>query len=382
MNNSSSKPKIIRACTVSNSIGFVTGMIPELLKNFEVGILASPGEYWNSLDEYGDEVKRFEVAMERQISPWKDCKSLWKLIRIFQKERPDIVHSMTPKAGLLCMIAAWINRVPIRIHTFTGLVFPTAAGLKKKLLMFTDRVTCACASHIIPEGAGVRKDLLSNKITTKPIKVLGYGSCVGIDLNKFTSTHDTEIYSLKKGTLDTFKFITIGRIVGDKGINELVSAFKRIAKEFNAQLIVVGPYEKEDPLMPETIEEIENNPNIAAVGLQRDIRPWLQQAHCSILASYREGFPNVVIEAGAMGLPQIVTDINGANEIIVEGKNGTIVPPKDAEALYQAMKRMIEDTNWRHSMAINAREMIASRYDEKFVRKCLFDFYNEILTSK
>ncbi|WP_290069813.1 glycosyltransferase, partial [Muribaculum intestinale] len=137
--------KVIRACTVPQSIGFVVGMIPDLTKEYEVGVLSSPGEEWAMLDKYGDAVKRLEVPMERHISPLRDLRSLWRLVRVFRRERPDMVHSMTPKAGLLCMLAAWITRVPVRVHMFTGLVFPTATGLKRRILMATDRLTCACA---------------------------------------------------------------------------------------------------------------------------------------------------------------------------------------------------------------------------------------------
>jgi len=377
------KEKILRACTVPQSIGFVVGMIPDLTKEYEVGLLSSPGEEWAMLDKYGDAVKRLEVPMERHISPLRDLRSLWRLVRVFRRERPDMVHSMTPKAGLLCMLAAWITRVPVRVHMFTGLVFPTATGLKRRILMVTDRLTCACATHVLPEGEGVKRDLLDNGITRKPIKVLGYGNCRGIDLDRFDPTlPEIQAEAAKLRKPEVFTFIAIGRLVGDKGINELVAAFSRLNRELPAtRLILVGPQEKElDPLSPATLSEIESNPAIEAVGNQADVRPWLIAADCHVLASYREGFPNVVIEAGAMGLPQIVTDINGANEIIVEGKNGTIVPPRDSDALYQAMKRMINDPDWRPQLDANARQMIASRYEQGYVRRCLYDFYKEILS--
>lgn len=376
-----SKPKILRACTVSDSIGFVTGMIPDLLKEYELAVLASPGEYWSELDQFGYSVKRIEVPMERHISPVKDLKSLLKLIKVFRQEKPQMVHSMTPKAGLLCMIAAWVARVPRRVHTFTGLVFPTSTGLKRRILMATDWVTCACATHIIPEGEGVKHDLLSNKITNKPIKVLGFGNCRGIDLTKFNRSSEVMAKADELCDSKKFTFVVVGRIVGDKGINELVEAFVKLNREMPAtRLVLVGEYEPElDPLKPETHQEIERNPSIEAVGLQNDVRPWFAASDCAVLASYREGFPNVVIEAGAMGLPQIVTNINGANEIIVEGKNGTIISSKDADALYIAMKKMLTDEEWRQSLAENAREMIARRYEQSFVRQCLYDFYKEIL---
>lgn len=377
--------KILRACTVPQSIGFVVGMIPDLTKEYEVGVLSSPGEEWAMLDKYGDAVKRLEVPMERHISPLRDLRSLWRLVRVFRRERPDMVHSMTPKAGLLCMLAAWITRVPVRVHMFTGLVFPTATGLKRRILMATDRLTCACATHVLPEGEGVKRDLLDNGITRKPIKVLGYGNCRGIDLDRFDPTLpeiQAEAAKLRKSKV--FTFIAIGRLVGDKGINELVAAFSRLNRELPATcLILVGPQEKElDPLSPATLLEIESNPAIEAVGNQADVRPWLIAADCHVLASYREGFPNVVIEAGAMGLPQIVTDINGANEIIINGRNGVIVPPKNADAIHASMSRMATDPAFRSVLAANARPLIASRYEQSYVRRCLKEYYKEILNDR
>ena len=177
-----------------------------------------------------------------------------------------------------------------------------------------------------------------------------------------------------------FTFIAVGRLVGDKGINELVEAFVKLNKEYPYTcLVLVGSEEKElDPLKPETIKSIVECSFIDAVGSQSDVRPWFAASDVAVLASYREGFPNVVIEAGAMGLPQIVTDVNGSREIIKEGENGTIIPPKDSNALYEAMKRML-DADYRNSLAKNARKLIVSRYEQSYVRKCLCDFYDDII---
>ena len=379
------KNKIIRACTVPLSLGFIDGMIPEIQKRFQVGVLSSSGDQWKVLEKYGDSIYRYKIEMERHISPFKDLKSLVKTIKLFKKEKPEVVHSMTPKAGLICMIAGKIAKVPVRIHTFTGLVFPTSTGLKKKVLMASDWLTCACSTHIIPEGEGVKKDLLNNNITKKDIKVLGNGSCKGIDLVYFNPDNPeilAETKEIRSQFIDSsFVFISIGRLVGDKGINELVVAFNRLNKEYpNIKLILVGPEESElDPLAPSTLNTIEANANIITPGLQTDIRPWLAVADCAVLASYREGFPNVVLEAGAMGLPQIVTDINGANEIIEDGVNGLIVSPKDEEALYKAMKRIIEEKSLCEEMKSKAREIVASRYDKHFVTQKLLEFYDEII---
>lgn len=372
--------KIIRAVTSSKSLVFFIDTLPELMKRgYEVNVVSSKGPEIDAVELSGVQVNI--VEMERRISPVKDMKSLFHLVRLFRHLKPTMVHSMTPKAGLLCMMAAWLVRVPVRVHTFTGLVFPSVTGPKRGILMLTDWVTCACATHIIPEGEGVKRDLLNNNITNKDIRVLGYGNVRGIDLEHFSLNREVVAASYALRQEDVFTFISVGRLVGDKGINELVAAFKRLNKEIpKTRLILVGSYEHDlDPLEDKTINEINNNPAIEAVGQQSDVRPWFAAADCAVLASYREGFPNVVIEAGAMGLPQIVTDINGANEIIIQDENGAIVPPKNSDALLVEMKRMVQDEAWRNMLAANARGMIASRYEQSYVHKCLYDFYDQIL---
>lgn len=375
------KPKIIRASTIGMSLDiFCNGMLRELSEKYEVIALSSPDVYLENVRQR-EGVRCIEVPMERQISLFKDIVSLWRLYRVFRKEKPQMVHSLTPKAGLLCMMAGWLARVPVRIHTFTGLVFPTAKGLKKQILMATDRLTCACATHIIPEGEGVRSDLLDNKITSKPLKVLGYGNIRGIDLDVYNpDSVDAQRLPDDEVPSPSVTFISVGRLVGDKGINELVEAFVRLNGENpNSRLVLVGPEEHDlDPLKPETLNAIRTNPVIHSVGFQKDIRPWMKSSDVAILASYREGFPNVVIEAGAMGLAQIVTDINGAREIVVDGENGLIVPPRDTESLYLAMKRLMSAEE-RSKLSDKAREMIATRFEQGFVRKCLYDFYSEVL---
>lgn len=374
------KDKIIRATTVPLSLDvFCNGMLKELSEKYEVVAVSSPEK---ELDIVGERegVRTIAVNMSRHISLLNDCKSLWNLFCVFRKEKPRMVHSMTPKAGLLCMVAAWMARVPLRVHTFTGLVFPTATGITKRILMFTDWLTCACATHIIPEGEGVKNDLLNNGITKKTLKVLGYGNVRGIDLVRYDRTPEVEDAAKKIRKEGVVTFVTIGRLVGDKGINEVVEAFVKLNNENpSTRLILVGPEEKElDPLKPQVLDMISKCPAIEAVGMQKDVRPWFAASDVAILASYREGFPNVVIEAGAMGLPQIVTDINGAREIIVDGKNGVIIPPKDSVSLYEAMKKMM-DPEYRQSLAKEARIMVSERFEQSFVRKCLYDFYDSIM---
>lgn len=375
--------KIIRACTVSQSLGFVRGMLPYLCSKYEVVLLSSPGPRMDEIIEK-DKVRGITIPMERHISLKKDPISLYRIIKVFKKEKPTMVHSMTPKAGLLCMVAGWLTRVPVRVHTFTGLVFPTSKGVKRKILMLTDTITCACATHIIPEGEGVKNDLLNNRITKKPLRVLGYGNVRGIDMERFSVRPKIKEIANQLRKNDFFTFVFIGRIVRDKGINELMGAFDKLSKEYsNVRLFLVGSFEDSlDPISNKARSIISNNSSIDYVGkkFEDELVAYYAASDCFVFPSYREGFPNTVLEAGAMGLPCIVTDINGSREIIRNGKNGVIIPPKDSEALYHAMKKMIEDKESRQHMSSNARQMIANRFEQGFVRQCLYDFYEEILS--
>lgn len=382
-----SRYKIIRTSTIPNTLySFCRGWLKKNSAKYETVVISSPGELLERLEEQG-QVRSISVPMERHISPWKDLVSLVRMVRAFHRERPDMVHSITPKAGLISMMAAWMTRVPVRVHTFTGLVFPTSTGLKRQLLMWTDRITCACATHIIPEGEGVKHDLQTHHITRKPLRVLGYGNLRGIDLDYYNRTPEVmkEAGEIRRvlgiGEAD-FVFIFIGRLVGDKGINELVTAFKELAEseKKNVHLILVGREETAlDPLKEETREIMKKHPCIHCVGEQKDVRPWYAMADALVFPSYREGMPNVVIEAGAMGLPAIVTDINGSREIIRHEENGIIVPPREKGALLEAMKTFVSSPIWVKEMSGRARQMIASRYEQSFVWQCLNDFYAEVL---
>ena len=379
------KKKIIRATTVPQSLNhFCNGILRELSEKYEVIGVSSSGK---ALDEVKERegVQTIAVPMERHISLLKDLKSLVAMTRLFRKEKPYMVHSMTPKAGLICMMAGWLTSVPVRVHTFTGLVWPTSSGLRRKILMMTDKLTCACATHIIPEGEGVKNDLITGKITKKPMRVLGYGNVMGVDMEYFSRRLEVLKLAEELNLRDTSKFtyLFVGRIVRDKGINELVSAFDKLQEENeNIRLILVGPYEDTlDPISDRSREIISNNTAIFAVGkkMGNELLAYYSVADCFVMPSYREGFPNTVLEAGAMGLPSIVTDINGSREIIVDGENGMIVPPQNEERLYQAMKVMLTSKAEREKLVSNARKMIADRFEQSFVRKCLYEYYDEVI---
>lgn len=263
-----------------------------------------------------------------------------------------------------------------------------------------ERITCACATKVIPEGEGVKNTLIKNRITKKPLRKILNGNINGID----TAYFDPALYTendkrllrneLHIGETD-FVFIYVGRLVKDKGINELVAAFSRLKSEgwqflkdddstytsslCIPKLLLVGTLEQKlDPLLTETLEKIQSDRDIIYVGYQNDVRPYLSISNALVFPSYREGFPNVVMQAGAMGLPSIVTDINGCNEIILEGKNGIIIPPKNKEALSEAMKYMIEHPTERRKMAEAARPLIASRYEQQAVWNALLEEYRSL----
>ena len=371
------KKKIIRATTVPTSLEtFCKDMLRELNQRYEIVAVSSPLPELEVVATR-EGVRTIAVKMERRISLKRDVVSLWQMYKVMRRERPWMVHSMTPKAGLMCMVAAWLARVPRRVHTFTGLVWPTATGLNRMILKTTDRILCACATHIIPEGNGVKNDLINGKITRKPMKVLANGNVRGIELDHYRRTVEVEEEAAKIRKEGVLTFVFIGRLVRDKGIHELVEAFVRLNKENpHTRLVLVGRTEAElDPLNEETQHIINTHDAIEAVGSQNDVRPWLAASDVLAFPSYREGFPNVVIEAGAMGLPSIVTNINGCNEIIIPGENGVIIPPRDADALYEAMKDLCEDDEKRGYLTKNARESVASRFDCQIVRRALYDFY-------
>lgn len=372
--------KLIRTSTIPTSLKtFLNGSFEALREKYDLVLVSSPGKELDELREkYG--VKTIGVPMERRMSPAKDLKSLWRLIRAFRKEKPYMVHSMTPKAGLLCMMAAWIMRVPRRVHTFTGLVWPTATGFSRRILMATDWLTCACATHVIPEGQGVMNDL--RQVTKKPMRVLGYGNVRGVDMDYWCRKNADEEKYRQLRREDKFTFLFVGRIVRDKGINELVEAFKQLReRQKNVRLLLVGGFEdKLDPISEDTRAYIGICPAIEYLGLQSgsELLACYAASDCFVFPSYREGFPNTVLEAGAMELPSIVTDINGSKEIVKNEENGLVIPSKNVPKLVEAMERIVENGDLREQMVANARKMVGDRFEQGFVRKCLLDFYDEI----
>lgn len=380
------KPKLIRITTISPSLKvLLKGQHKFMSSHFEViGISSGYKELLDVQKEEG--IRVLNVEMTRTISPLKDLISLFKLYRVLKAEKPLIVHSHTPKAGIVGMLAAKMAGVPIRLHTVAGLPLMEALGLKRKVLDFVEKLIYASASKVYPNSKGLYDFIIANQFTTaEKLHVIAHGSSNGIDTGYFSRAAVSVSDQVKlKGNLgineDDFVFVFVGRLVGDKGINELIAAFTTISSEkSNLKLLLVGSFESHlDPLSSQTLDEINQNANIILTGFQKDVRPYFAISNALVFPSYREGFPNVVMQAGAMELPSIVTDINGCNEIVEEGVNGTIIPVKDIEAISQAMRGMMMDKDLFTQLKNNARAMISARYEQKVVWEAILDEYKRL----
>ena len=380
-------PKLIRVATVPHSLGgLLRGQLRYMSDHYEViGISSSADGHLQVVGEQ-EGVQTHIVEMTRKITPFKDLKAMYQLYRIFREEKPFIVHTHTPKAGTLGMLAAYLARVPHRLHTIAGLPLLEATGRKRKLLNAVERLTYRCATGVLPNSYGLRDIVLSERFTnTDKLFVIGKGSSNGIDTTHFDpalydSTSRKEIRFELGIPDDHFVFIFLGRLVTDKGINELVEAFCRLNAEFpKSTLLLLGDYERHlDPLNQETENRIDAEKNIVYPGGKKDVRPYLAAADLLVFPSYREGFPNVVMEAASMGLASIVSDINGCNEIIEDGVNGLIVPVKSAEALYTSMRKLLTEQETRNAMASKARPSIQERYERRYIWKELFVYYQKL----
>ncbi len=324
-----------------------------------------------------DKIKAYEnvtitiVDFTRQINPIKDLKILFTLWRHFRRRNPDMVYSITPKSGLLGMMSAWLARVPLRLHLIVGLAYFGSQGKRRFLLKSIEKITYFFATHLYANSLNLPK-IIATELTSKEVKVIGYGSVNGVDTSYFQDTlSNNEKLSLRQRLSiehDDFLAIFTGRIVTDKGVNELVSAFDTLSHKYpKFHLLMVGDYEHHlDPIMPESYTIIQNNPRIHVLPFQQDIRPYFCISDLLILPSYREGLPNVLIEGGSCGLPLVATDINGCNEVIIVGENGLLVQPKNITHLIETIEILLTDSHLYETLKKHARQSILNRYDQHF----------------
>ena len=379
--------KLIRITTVPISLLVLLKGQMKFMKEqgFEVTMISSSGAEVDALIQQ-EECPHIAIKLTREITPIADFFSLIKLVKLFRKLKPDIVHTHTPKAGLIGMLAAKIAGVPIRLHTIAGLPWMEYKGPLRQILKLVEKVTAMAACEIFPNSFNQESFLFEQNIARGKMKVLGNGSSNGINSDYFSITEEIKqsSFSLRNDSNvspEGWVWIFVGRIVRDKGIMELLDAFSKIHQQFpEDRLWLVGEEEPElDPLDEKYRTKLQKDPTIQWWGYQKDIRPFLAAAKVLVFPSYREGFPNVPLQAGSMGCMLLLSDINGCNEIVQSGVDGILVPPKNSELLTAAMLSIRINQKQTEIFAKAIQEKIKNRYNQKFLWKILLQEYNNRL---
>jgi len=376
--------KIIRVTTKPEALLILLKNQLKFINNFHdvIGI-SSPGKELN-LVKIKEGIRVIPLEMTRKITPFKDMWSLLSMIKILKREKPDVVHSHTPKAGTISMLASIICGIPNRIHTVAGLPLIEATGIKKKLLFFIEWLTYKCSTKVYVISKNLRKYILKNiNINPKKISVIGFGSSNGVDIKYYNKNNKIKILANsiqnKYNLINKFTFIFVGRVVKDKGIDELLKAFVKLNSKFSdTRLLIVGRQENDlNPISDKSKEILRLNKNIINLGFKKDIRPFLKAAHCLVLPSYREGFPQVILQAGCMEIPSIVSNIHGCNEIIKNKINGLLVQPKNTNSLYFAMKKIFSDKKLYKFLKNYSKKNIIKKFSQaKFFYEVLNIYSN------
>lgn len=368
--------KLIIITTVPMSLAtLVKGQAKYLSSYFDVKLVTSFSEKNQEISK-AEGVELKSIDMTRQITIIKDLKALIELYKYFKNQKPDIVYTFTPKAGLLGMMASFLSRVPVRIHNIVGMPLMEATGKKFILLKFIERLTYFFSTNLFCNSFGLKK-FINENLTKKDVKVIAQGSINGVDTEFFknTKTLDEQEVIRDKFKIDKKDFVItfVGRIVKDKGINELIEAFANLSKKYNnLKLLLVGDYEEHlNPIKNENKILIDSLDSIITVGFQNDIRDFLSITDLFVLPSYREGLPNSLIEAGSFGIPLLATNINGCNEIIDDGITGILVEKKSAKKLEEAIDKLLEDKELYNSIKLKVRDRIIEKYEQKY-------FWNEL----
>lgn len=368
--------KLIIITTVPMSLAtLVKGQAKYLSSYFDVKLVTSFSEKNQEISK-AEGVELKSIDMTRQITIIKDLRALIELYKYFKNQKPDIVYTFTPKAGLLGMMASFLSRVPVRIHNIVGMPLMEATGKKFILLKFIERLTYLFSTNLFCNSFGLKK-FINENLTKKDVKVIAQGSINGVDTEFFknTKTLDEKELIRDKFKIDKKDFVItfVGRIVKDKGINELIEAFINLSKKYNnLKLLLVGDYEEHlNPIKNENKILIDSLDSIITVGFQNDIRDFLSITDLFVLPSYREGLPNSLIEAGSFGIPLLATNINGCNEIIDDGITGILVEKKSAKKLEEGIDKLLEDKELYNSIKLKVRDRIIEKYEQKY-------FWNEL----
>lgn len=377
-----SKPKLLIVTTTEETLLTILNGQPEFLSGaFEVATSCARDERYSAVRDTGKVVSHF-VPMYRGITPLRDLLSVMKMILVILKFKPDVVHSYTPKAGLVAMAASWVCRVDVRIHTFTGLIFPSSSGLKRRLLLYIDQLIAFFATTVVPESEGVKKDLVEANVVPANVKVIGHGNIAGVDVGYFDANDErviAEADDIRSRFFSdkAFVFSFVGRINKDKGIEELVAAFLSLPD--NAELLIVGLMDVTASPTADVLEVVNSHPRIHCVGFKNDIRPYIFASDVLVLPSYREGFPNVVLQAMALEKPVVVTNVSGANEVVKPGYTGWVVPIRDSYSLGVAMLESMEsEQDGLRAMGKRGRSIVVNRYERSWYLEQLLEFYHSV----
>jgi glycosyltransferase involved in cell wall biosynthesis len=388
MNNN--KFKILRVTTVAGTMNVILkGQLSYLNQYFDV--IGATSKFFNYFEEISERegIRLYDVDLTRKITPFRDFLALIQLIIIIIKEKPLIVHTQTPKANFIGMLASFICRTPIRMLSIVGMPAYKGNGFKGKLLSFIDKLSYKLSTNIYPNSKGLFEFYSKNEPTSKKIGFIGNGSSNGIDFEYYNPTNFNEesLSALRTETglnKNHFVFSFMGRVVNDKGVKELVDAFLSICdmEDFiNIRLLIIGPIrESDDPIPLKYQELLKNHPKICFVGLQRDVRPYLMISNVFVFPSYREGLPGSLMQAGAMGLPLIASDIIGNNEIINQG-DGILFQVKDSKALSEVMQRIYMNSEMRNEMESTIRKKMFKLYDQKYYWTSLKDEYCKLIAN-
>ena len=380
--------KLIRITTVPLSLKLlITGQCSFMKENgMDVIMISADGKERKEVIEY-ENVPHFIVPMTRQITPLQDLICLWKLYQFFKKEKPQIVHSHTPKAGLLSMIAAYFANVPIRLHTVAGLPLMTTTGLKKIILEWCEKITYRYATEVLPNSKSLFQFITENKFCVEnKLHLIGKGSSNGIDLKRFSknSLNEDKLTAIKQQIqydAANFYLLSIGRIVYDKGIEELVSAFLNLQKEQkNLRLIIVGDFENDLDAVSETTKKIiENEASIIHISWTNDVEYYLAIANLLVHTSHREGFPNVLLQAAAMECPIVCSNIFGNIDIVENEKTGIYFEVKNVVQLTEKINYSIHHSPEMQAMAMVLKNEVEQFYDRNFIQQEIFNHYNQLL---
>lgn len=385
-----SKPKLLHITTIPDSLMFLSGQIEYMQSiGFEVHTLSSQGDIPSDLARITS-LRHHTVEMARRITPGKDLIALAALVKQICSIRPIIVHSHTPKGGLLGMISAWLARVPVRVYHIHGLPFVTASGGKRFLLKCSERLACRLAHQVLCVSDSARDIVISEGFCDpKKIKVLVRGSINGVDAEvKFNPDligNEIRMRVRKEYGIPEEAVVIgfAGRVVRDKGVNELAEAWQCISEEFpDAHLMMVGDFEEEDPIPYEAEVVLRNDARIHITGVVWDMPPMYRAMDMLVLPTYREGFPVVPLEAASMGLPIIASKVTGCVDAIVDGVTGTLVPPRNSQALAEAMRLYLNNPEMREKHGDFGRKRVHIKFRPQDIWEATYSEYRRLLVQK